>query len=63
MLAELQLAEFICEPPTVGEIEYIFKHAMTQEVAYNSLLAERRKILHERAEAFSIDIGEYRRLE
>ena len=30
-------------------LEYIFKHALTQEVAYNSLLIERRKLLHERA--------------
>src|SRR5205823_2358535 len=30
------------------EIEYIFKHALTQEVAYNSLLAPRRKELHRR---------------
>ena len=29
-------------------MEYIFKHALTQEVAYNSLLLERRKVLHER---------------
>ena len=28
--------------------EYIFKHALTQEVAYDSLLIERRKLLHER---------------
>jgi predicted ATPase len=27
---------------------YIFKHALTQEVAYNSVLLERRKALHER---------------
>jgi hypothetical protein len=32
-----------------GDIEYIFKHALTQEVAYNALLVERRKLLHERA--------------
>ena len=32
-----------------GGIEYVFKHALTQEVAYNSLLIERRKQLHERA--------------
>ena len=49
MLADLQLAEFIYEQPAVGDIEYIFKHALTQEVAYNSLLIERRKLLHERA--------------
>ena len=45
----MQLAEFIYEQPAVGDIEYIFKHALTQEVAYNSMLIERRKLLHERA--------------
>jgi class 3 adenylate cyclase/predicted ATPase len=49
MLGQLQLAEFIYEQPAVGDTEYIFKHALTQEVAYNSLLIERRKLLHERA--------------
>jgi predicted ATPase len=49
MLAELRAAEFIYEQPAVAETEYIFKHALTQEVAYNSLLIERRKLLHERA--------------
>ena len=44
----LQLAEFIYEQPAAGDIEYIFKHALTQEVAYNSVLIERRKPLHER---------------
>ena len=38
MLNDLQLAEFIYEQPAVGDIEYTFKHALTQEVAYNSLL-------------------------
>ena len=45
MLADLQMAEFIYEQPATGDIEYIFKHALTQEVAYNSLLIERRKHL------------------
>jgi hypothetical protein len=49
MLGDLQLAEFIYEQPATGDIEYIFKHALTQEVAYNSILVERRKLLHERA--------------
>src|SRR5216683_3211805 len=49
MLSYLQLAEFIYEQPATGDIEYIFKHALTQEVAYNSVLSERRKQLHERA--------------
>src|SRR5262249_17373096 len=48
MLAQLQLREFIYEQPTVGEVEYSFKHALTQEVAYNSMLTERRRALHER---------------
>jgi class 3 adenylate cyclase/predicted ATPase len=49
MLSELQLAEFIYEQPAVGDTEYIFKHALTQEVTYNSILTERRKLIHERA--------------
>jgi class 3 adenylate cyclase/predicted ATPase len=48
-LAELRAAEFIYEQPALADIEYVFKHALTQEVAYNSLLVERRKLLHERA--------------
>jgi class 3 adenylate cyclase len=51
MLNTLQLAEFIYEQPAVGDVEYLFKHALTREVAYNSLLIERRKQLHERAGA------------
>lgn len=49
MLADLQSGEFIYEQPTSGDSEYIFKHALTQEVAYNSILSERRKALHGRA--------------
>jgi len=48
MLNELQLGEFIYEQPALGDTEYIFKHALTQEVSYNSLLLERRRQLHER---------------
>jgi predicted ATPase len=49
MLADLRAAEFIYEQPVLTDAEYIFKHALTQEVAYNSLLIGRRKLLHERA--------------
>jgi len=38
ILSDLQLGEFIYEQPAIPDIEYIFKHALTQEVAYNSLL-------------------------
>ena len=48
MLAALQLSEFIYEQPAFPESAYTFKHALTQEVAYGSLLGERRKELHER---------------
>jgi predicted ATPase len=48
-LFRLQEAEFIYEQPAFPEVEYTFKHALTQEVAYNSLLIERRRALHERA--------------
>jgi predicted ATPase len=48
MLADLQLAEFIYEQPAAGDVEYTFKHALTHDVAYNSVLNERRRLLHER---------------
>ena len=47
LLRHLQLGEFIYEQPAVGDAEYAFKHALTQEVAYTSVLQERRKQLHE----------------
>src|SRR5437899_1675199 len=49
MLSRLQAGEFIYEQPAAGDDEYIFQHALTQEVAYNALLVERRKVLHEHA--------------
>ena len=47
-LAHLQAAEFLYETSLFPELEYTFKHALTHEVAYGSLLQERKKILHER---------------
>jgi predicted ATPase len=49
VLSRLQAGEFIYEQPAFPEPEYIFKHALTQEVAYQSLLIERRKQIHESA--------------
>lgn len=51
LLGELQVAEFIYEQPAAGDVQYTFKHALTQEVAYHSVLSERRTLLHERAAA------------
>ena len=50
-LANLQLAEFIYERPGLSDVEFKFKHALTHDVAYNSVLIERRKLVHERAGA------------
>jgi len=47
-LGGLQIGEFIYEQPTTGDTGYTFKHALTQEVAYSSVLIERRKALHRR---------------
>jgi len=47
-LLNLQGLEFIYEKNLFPELEYIFKHALTQEVAYNSLLHKRRKEIHEK---------------
>src|SRR5580704_12469436 len=48
LLDVLQLGEFIYEQPAIGDSEYTFKHALTQEVSHNSVLMERRRQLHGR---------------
>jgi class 3 adenylate cyclase/tetratricopeptide (TPR) repeat protein len=47
-LAHLQSAEFLYETSVFPDTEYTFKHALTHEVAYGSLLLERRRHLHAR---------------
>jgi class 3 adenylate cyclase/tetratricopeptide (TPR) repeat protein len=47
-LTHLQAAEFLYETRLFPEIEYTFKHALTQQVAYETLLQERRRALHAR---------------
>jgi len=47
-LAQLQAAEFLYETSLFPERAYTFKHALTHEVAYGSLLHERRRALHAR---------------
>jgi class 3 adenylate cyclase/tetratricopeptide (TPR) repeat protein len=60
-LTHLQDAEFLYETRLFPERIYTFKHALTHEVAYNSLLQERRRVLHARIvevlEALSGDQG------
>ncbi|MEW6690953.1 MAG: adenylate/guanylate cyclase domain-containing protein, partial [Pseudomonadota bacterium] len=45
-LGNLQAAEFLYESRLFPDIEYTFRHALTQEVAYQSVLAARRQALH-----------------
>ena len=47
-LTHLQAAEFLYETRLFPEQAYTFKHALTHEVAYGSLLQERRRVLHAR---------------
>lgn len=47
MLNNLQLGEFIYERPALLDVEYSFKHALTHEVAYNSVIQERCRMIHE----------------
>jgi class 3 adenylate cyclase/tetratricopeptide (TPR) repeat protein len=45
-LSYLKQAEFIRERKRMGEVEFLFKHALTQGAAYESILPQKRKELH-----------------
>ena len=45
-LVELKRLEFLYERAGAEELLYVFKHALTQDVAYESLLTPRRHLLH-----------------
>ena len=47
-LSTLRESELLYERGIYPQSAYIFKHALTQEVAYDSLLIEKRKKLHEK---------------
>jgi class 3 adenylate cyclase/tetratricopeptide (TPR) repeat protein len=47
-LAHLQEAEFVYETQLFPDLEYTFKHALTHEVAYQSLLHNKRRSIHAR---------------
>jgi tetratricopeptide (TPR) repeat protein len=55
-LSRLQAAEFLRETRVFPEIEYSFKHALTQEVAYARVPAETRRALHARITAAIEDL-------
>jgi tetratricopeptide (TPR) repeat protein len=57
-LALVKTAEFLYETRLFPESEYTFKHALTHEVAYGSILLERRRGLHARiVEALETLVG------
>jgi class 3 adenylate cyclase/tetratricopeptide (TPR) repeat protein len=53
-LAYLKEIEILREQERMGELEYLFKHALAQEVAYESIMPHKRKKLH-RQVAVSIE--------
>lgn len=48
LLADLQAADFLYQIPNTSSFQFRFKHALTHEVAYGSLLSKRRYELHGR---------------
>jgi tetratricopeptide (TPR) repeat protein len=47
-LTSLQDSDLLHERARLPEIEYAFKHALTQEVAYHTLLGPQRRALHDK---------------
>jgi len=47
LLQDLQRLEFLYEQPGTNEVVYVFKHALTQEVAYDNIPLPRRQTLHQ----------------
>jgi predicted ATPase/class 3 adenylate cyclase len=45
-IGRLQAAEFLYEATIFPDVEYTFKHALTYEVAYGSVLHDKRRALH-----------------
>jgi class 3 adenylate cyclase len=57
-LVALEHADLIREKATDPDLEYLFKHALTQEVAYEGLLKSERQALHEQvARAIETELG------
>jgi predicted ATPase len=56
-LGRLRAAEFLYETSLFPDAEYTFKHALTQEVSYGSLLHDRRRALHAQVLAAMEDAG------
>jgi len=48
VLADLEAADLLRQSALVPDLAYSFKHAITQEVAYSTLLKDQRRALHAR---------------
>lgn len=58
-IARLEKGEFLFEDPTAVQRQYMFKHALTRDVAYQSLLSEVRRERHRLiAEAYGMQFPE-----
>jgi class 3 adenylate cyclase/tetratricopeptide (TPR) repeat protein len=55
-LAELEKLELVYGTKADSEVAYMFNHALTHDVAYSTLLAERRKALHRAVAAAITDL-------
>src|SRR6056297_3384049 len=58
-LAVLKDTELIYERGIYPDASYIFKHALTQEVVYDSILGKRKKRLHERIGKVIEELGKH----
>jgi tetratricopeptide (TPR) repeat protein len=47
-LLTLRRSQFIQEAARIPELEYLFRHALTQEAAYSTILLRRRRVYHRR---------------
>src|SRR4029434_7320685 len=59
-LSQLQAMEFLYETSLFPDVEYTFKHALTHEVAYGSILQERRRSVHSRIVAAIVQLDSER---
>jgi class 3 adenylate cyclase/tetratricopeptide (TPR) repeat protein len=63
-LSALKEAELVYERGIFPQATYVFRHALTREVVYGSVLAKRKKLLHERIgtaieEMYAGSLGDY----
>ncbi|WP_170599045.1 AAA family ATPase [Ruegeria arenilitoris] len=58
-LEQLAMAGIIQRPPDGAEDEYLFRHALIRDMAYDSLLRSERQVLHDQAAGVLLDQQPY----